>query len=60
MLIFTANGEVLLLSKESDNDRSEITKRVTDAKLLSDVIAKLTKLEATCRSTFDYYFILGV
>lgn len=34
-LIFTANDEVLLLSKGSESDRGEITKRVTEAKLLS-------------------------
>jgi len=45
MLIFAANGEVLLLSKESSSDRCEITKRVTDVLLLSWK-AKHTILEA--------------
>ena len=31
--VFTARGVVLFASKESDSDRSELTKQVTDAQL---------------------------
>ncbi len=32
--VFTARGVVLFASKESDSDRSELTKQVTDAQLV--------------------------
>ena len=32
--VFTARGVVLFTSKESDSDRSELTKQVTDAQLV--------------------------
>ena len=58
MLIFTANGEVLLLSKESGSDRSAITKRVTEAELAS-FIKQALRSKKRLEIARHYYTING-
>ena len=50
--VFTARGVVLFASKESDSDRSELTKQVTDAQLAKAFIKSLQRMRLMRRKFF--------